>query len=130
SGGNIGLVANAVTGHLIEIDFHVLQTTALGDSSLLDLQSAFNGGIGTTKIQDKGGLQYTLTPPPGQYTGTLTQAGALTPTQFNSSDTDTTDVSIQIKAGAPSLAPMTLTDTYSMAPNTANFTTTMTASGL
>ncbi len=130
--------STSLTGHLIEIDFHVLQTTPLGLSSLLDLQSNFtdagNGGH-TTNIHDKGGLLYTLTPTPTQYAGlsstsSLTQSGALTPTQFTPPDLDTTDVSVQIVAGTPSRTPTTLPDSYSMAPNTADFTTTMTASGL
>jgi len=52
----------------------------------------------------------------------------LTPATFG--DSDTTDAAIQVVTKSPSLAPTALADSYSMAPNTANFTTTMTATGL
>ncbi len=127
-----------LTGHLIEIDFHVLQTATLSNSTLLDMQSHFvdagNNGH-NTNILDKGNLSYALTPAPSQYAGlpsanTLTQAGALKPTQFNPSDSDAADVSVQLVAGSPSRTPTTQSDSYSMAPNTGDFTTTMTSSGL
>ncbi len=127
-----------LAGHLIEIDFHVLQMAALNNSTLLDLQSHFvdagNNGH-NTNILDKGNLSYALTPVPSQYAGlpsanTLTQAGALKPTQFTPGDTDTADVSVQFVAGSPSRTPTTQSDSYSMAPNTGDFTTTMTVGGL
>ncbi len=131
-------VNGGLTGHLLELDFHVVQTTSLGISSLLDLQTSFTdstGSVRTTNIHDKGGLLYNLTPTPTQYaalgtTSTLTQTGVLTPSQFSPADTDSTDASIQIVAGTPALAPTARADQYSMAPNTANFGTTMTSAGL
>ncbi len=130
--------STSLTGHLIEIDFHVLQVATPGISSLLDLQSNFTdaGGAGhTTNIHDKGGLLYTLAPAPTQYAGltsasSLTQTGAFKPTQFTPPDADTTDVSVQIVTGIPNLAPTTMPDNYSMAPNTTDFTSTMTETGL
>ncbi len=126
------------TGHLLELDFHVVQTTSLGISSLVDLQASFTdatSGVRTTNIHDKGGLLYGLSPLPTQYAslstaGTLTQAGALTPGQFSPADNDSADAAIQIVTGTPALAPTARTDNYSMAPNTANFTSAMTITGL
>ncbi len=122
-----------LTGHLIELDFHVVQTTSIANSTLLDLQEIYTDANLNTyvmNIHDKNNSTYNLIIAPSPYTGTLTQAGALNPATFSPSDTDTTDVAIQILAGNSSVAPVARTDSYSMAPNTASFTTTMTETGL
>ncbi len=124
------------TGHLFEIDFHVLQTAPVAISTLLDLQGSYVDGGGTIRtltVADFANDSYGLTTTPAQYSylqnlPILTHAGALSPGQFTPSDTDTTDASIQIVAGAPKI-PTAVADNYTMAPNNGNFGTTMAITG-
>ncbi len=137
-------VTGSVTGHLIEIDFHVVaSTTAVGSSALLDLQAFYTDPTGTlrqTLQADRSLIRYTLSPVPTSYAGvnsggdlpplsTLTQVGASTPSTFNPPDTDTSDVSIQIVNSSTKLPPTVQPDTYSMAPNDSNFASTMAVAG-
>ena len=74
-----------------------------------------------------------MNPTPGQFAGvgtlsTLTQPGALTPSSFN--DTDVSDATIQIAAGAPVKTPTAVADTLSLAPNITSFSKLMATNGL
>ena len=54
SGSNF--TTGAQTGHLISLNFHVLQTAPIGSSTLLDLQGTYidlSGNTHTTTIQDQ-----------------------------------------------------------------------------
>ncbi len=133
-----GYVSGPLTGHMIELDFHVVQTSAPGNTTLLDLQTIFvdaNGNSHIMNIHDKNNTTYTLATVPNQYQDVsgnafpLTQAGALQPSTFSPPDNDTTDAAIQVVAGSPSLTPTAVADSFNMAPNNVNFTTTMTATG-
>ncbi len=134
------------TGHLIELDFHVIAATApIGSSTLLDLQSTYTGVLGNVRllnVADEVGVKYNLSPPPTEYASisdpqafglqpisALTQPGATTPATFSPSDADPDDASIQIVTQLPNLVPTVLPDTYSMAPNLPAFSTTMTVTG-
>ncbi len=137
---NATFVTGAPSGHLIELDFHVAQAAALNSSTLLDLQAFYqdNGGnLHQSIIHDSGSAAYGLVPlPPSTYgaltvpSPPLTQPGALTPSTFTPADTDAADAAIQIVAQPPNLAPTAKNDTFSMAPNNANFSPTMTVLGL
>ncbi len=125
-------VNGSLTGHLIEIDFHVVSSTAVGMSTLLDFQGTYTdpgGNTHQTNIHDKANALYTIAPGSAVYKGNLTQTGVLAPSAFNPIDTDTTDASIQIITGTPSAAPTTVADTYSMAPNNADYYSVMTVTG-
>ena len=125
-------VNGSQVGHLIELDFHVVSSTAVGISTLLDFQgnyTDFSNNPRQSNIHDKGNFLYTITPGPTAYKGGLTQPGALSPTDFNPKDTDTTDASIQITTGTPLVAPTAVADTYSMAPNNSDYYSTMTVTG-
>ena len=63
-------------GHLVELDFHVLQTIPVGNTTLLDLVNSVSGKL--TVLADTGGKKYALTPALTTYAGSLTQTGALT----------------------------------------------------
>ncbi len=140
--GGTTFLTGAPSGHLIELDFHVVQTASLGNSTLLDLQSVFvdaNGNLRPSVIHDQGGTSYAMSPAPSNYaaigtTGNLTQAGPRSPNTivnpFSPNDSDSSDAAIQIVAQAPNLAPTAVADTYNMAPNNANFTPTLTVAGL
>ncbi len=109
-------VTGSPSGHLIELDFHVVPTAPLGQSTLLDLQPIFadaGGNLHQTFVHDSGNVNYTLSPPPGNYgtinaTSSLTQTGALSPNTtinpFSPNDADATDAAIQITAKTPNLA--------------------------
>ena len=115
-------------GHLVEIDFHVLQTIPVGQSTLLDLVPSIPGH--QTVLADQSGAKYTLTPAPTTYAGSLTQTGALTPATLNPADTDPADATIQVIAKTPAVTPTAANDTYAMAPNNGSFPSTMTVTGL
>ena len=127
-------VKGAPSGHLLEIDFHVAPTAPMNAATLLDLQGSYTDPTGTlhfTNFHDTGVISYTLSPALKQYASVfspndlLTQPGVTTPATFSPSDSDTTDASIQIISGTNPLAPTTVPDVFSMAPNTSDFYTTM-----
>jgi hypothetical protein len=84
-------------GHLVELDFHVLQTIPVDVSTVLDMVGSVAGKL--TVLADKAGSKYTLTPGPQTYAGNLTQTGALTPGTVTPADSDRADVAIQVIAG-------------------------------
>jgi hypothetical protein len=107
-------------GHLVELDFHVLQSVPVSQSTLLDLVPTIPAH--KTVVADTAGSQYTITPALGVYSGTsLSQAGALTPGTFNPADTDAGDAVIQVVAKGPGAKPTAGDDSFSMAPSTGVF---------
>ena len=54
-------------GHLVELDFHVLQTIPVGNTTLLDLVNSVSGKL--TVLADTGGKKYALTPALTAYAG-------------------------------------------------------------
>jgi YDG domain len=132
SHSNNSFVNGSVTGHLIELDFHVVSSSAVGISTLLDLQGTYRdlgGNNHDTNIHDKANALYTIAPGIQVYKGNLTQTGGLAPGALDPNDLDTTDATIQIITGTPSLAPTTVADTYSMAPNNDDYYSVMTVTG-
>jgi hypothetical protein len=116
-------------GHLIELDFHVLQTIPVGQTALLDIVPSSTGHLSI--VADQSGTKYAITPPLTTYSGTpLSQAGALTPATFTPPDADAADAVIQVIAKQPNVTPAAVNDTFSMAPNNGSFPTAMTVSGL
>ncbi len=125
-------VTGAAAGHLVEMDFHIVSSAPVDVSTLLDLQGTYldvGGNTHATNIHDMANGAYTLSPGSASYKGKLTQTGGLAPSALTPSDTDTTDATIQIITGTPSLAPTTVADTYSMAPNNADYYSVMTVTG-
>jgi hypothetical protein len=104
----VGIVHNGTTfytgtagGHLVELDFHVLQpTSALGSSTLLDFVNRVTFHL--INISDSSLTKYQITPTPTTYAGAQTQPGALTPAGFSPADTDPADATIQIVPAAVS----------------------------
>jgi hypothetical protein len=115
-------------GHLVELDFHVLQTIPVGNTTLLDLVPSISGKL--TVLADKAGTKYAIKPVLGVYAGSLTQAGALAPGALSPADADTSDVAIQVVAGTPAVTPKAVNDSFNVAPNNGSFPTTVTVSGL
>ncbi|HWY85803.1 MAG TPA: YDG domain-containing protein, partial [Gemmataceae bacterium] len=95
---NANLYTGTTGGHLAELDFHVLPTIAVGNTTLLDLSASVSSPTRSTDVSDQNGAAYTLTPPLTNYTGTLTQAGALTSADFIPADDDPGDGVIQVVA--------------------------------
>src|SRR5207302_4861279 len=114
-------------GHLVELDFHVLQTIPVGTTTLLDIVPSTGGKL--TVLADKGGLKYTIKPSLTTYGGSLTQTGALTPGTATPADADVADVAIQVVAGTPATTPKAADDSYSVAPANGSFPATVTVSG-
>ncbi len=127
------------SGHLIELDFHVVSSApSIGFSSLLDLQSTYTDAAGSLhafNIKDTAAVSYNQNPSSATYAklsnqSNLTQSGALAPSGFTPSDTDATDASIKIIQGTPPKTPTANNDTFSMAPNDGNnFYSTMAVAG-
>ena len=126
-------------GHIAEVDFHVVSSTPLGRSTLLDFQGKYldsNGFFHQPSFKDTGAVSYKLNPNPADYTdlsssndASLTQSAVSSPSTFNPADTDATDVSIQVVSGNTVLAPTAVADTFNTAPNSAPFPTTMAVAG-
>ena len=114
-------------GHLVELDFHVLQTIPVGNTTLLDLVNSVSGKL--TVLADTGGKKYALTPALTTYAGSLTQTGALTPGTLSPANADVADVAIQVIAGTPATTPTALSDSFSVAPSNGSFPTTVTVAG-
>jgi hypothetical protein len=114
-------------GHLVELDFHVLQTIPVGESSLLDFVPSTSGHL--TVLADVNGSKYALTPPLTTYAGSLTQSGALTPATLSPADADVADTTVQVVAQTPAVAPTAVNDTISVAPNNGSFPATAKVSG-
>jgi hypothetical protein len=114
-------------GHLVELDFHVLQTIPVGSTTLVDLVDRIPGK--QTVLADKSGQKYTLTPGPTSYSGTLTQSGALTPGTLSPADADGNDVALQVLAGTPAVTPKAVDDVISVTPNNGAFPNAATVSG-
>ncbi len=116
------------TGHLIEVDFHVVGSTPrFGAGTLLDMQ---NGPSFSNSQTDSGGTAYSFIATPTAYVGSsLTQTGATAPATFTPPDLDPDDASLQIVTKTPNLAPTAIADTYDMAPNSPSFSSTMTLTG-
>ena len=136
-------LSGSPTGHLIELDFHVVSSApSIGFTTLLDFQTTYsdaNNSLHGSNIHDKGAQLYGLTPSPGQYAkltsqSALTQSGALIPNSstnhFTPNDADATDAAIQIIQSGTVHTPTAVADTYSMAPNTPSFYTTMAVAGV
>ena len=122
-----GYYTGTTGGHLIELDFHVLQTIPVGSTSLVDLVDRIPGKL--TVLADQSGNKYTLTQGPKAYTGTLTQAGVLTPGTFNPADADGNDVAIQVVAGSPAVTPKAVDDVFNVTPNNRAFPMSASVSG-
>src|SRR5262249_10874182 len=108
--------------------FHVLQTIDVEQTTLLDAANTISGHL--TVIADKGGTKYAITPALTVYSGSLTQAGALTPGTLSPADGDAGDATIHVIAKPPAVVPTSVADTFSMAPNDGTFPTTITVNGL
>src|SRR5207249_5211430 len=100
-------------GHLVELDFHVLQTIPVGTTTVLDIVGSVSGKL--TALQDQAGKKYVLTPALTTYAGNLTQTGALTPASVSPADADVADVAMQAVAGTPVTTPTAVNDTFSVA---------------
>ncbi len=78
--GSTGFIPAGETGHLFEIDFHVLQTAPVGMSTLLDLQGSYvdaGNVVRSLTLADLSNHIYGLTTTPGQY-GSLQNLAHLT----------------------------------------------------
>jgi hypothetical protein len=115
-------------GHLVELDFHVLQSIPVDQTTLLDMVPDAAGH--STIIADQGGSSYMMTPPLTAYFGNLSQTGALAGSTFTPADGDQADAVIQVVAEPPNVAPAAVNDIFSMAPNTGSFPASLTVTGV
>src|SRR5207248_4534022 len=90
-----------------------------------------NIGTKSSVVQDQNNAACTFSPLLTNYptASSVTQPGALTPATFNPADADTADVALQVVAITPPVTPVGVADSYSMAPNTASFATTLAVNG-
>jgi RHS repeat-associated protein len=108
-------------GHLLELDFHVLPTILVNQTTLLDIVPLLQPAMPLTKpalpvptstfghftiVAGQSG-KYTIQPALTTYAGTLTQAGALTPTTLTPADTDAADAAIQVGLTIPTFLTVT-----------------------
>ena len=123
SHGTSTFLTGTPSGHLIELDFHVIPgaVPAGGETTLLDLVP--QSGVGKTTNQTDSSIsnKYTLTPALGTYCRALTQPGILTPSTLPTADSDTADAAIQINYANNSAVVTGTADTYNIAPNNGNF---------